>query len=322
MGSNSAFNVSQDIGGRANPNFGRQQSMSGVYEKIAGISQANSAFNAEQAQINRDWQAQQNKIAMDFNASEAAKSRDWQKMMSDTAHQREIKDLKAAGLNPVLSVMGGNGASVTSGATASGVTSSGGQAQADTSGSAALVSLLGSFLNAQIRLQEMNTNAITNLAVADKYTAMSKYTAELGAHTQLTTANINAAASRYAAQVGADATKVAASIHAAAQKYGYDVNAMTQKEIAGFNAQVNKELKQMGIDAQFDFERAFPSGITQAIGGAFADESAVLDWFSNFRDSATNAVRNYLQEKDRTRKEREEFKERERERLMREKGYS
>ena len=57
----------------------------------------------------RDWQERQNALAMQFNAQEAAKSRSWQEYMSNTAHQREIRDLKAAGLNPVLSAMGGNG---------------------------------------------------------------------------------------------------------------------------------------------------------------------------------------------------------------------
>lgn len=66
-----------------------------------------------------------------WSAEQAQKQMDFQREMSDTAHQREVADLKAAGLNPVLSARLG-GASTPSGA----------MAQGDTSGTTGLIDLL------------------------------------------------------------------------------------------------------------------------------------------------------------------------------------
>lgn len=54
----------------------------------------------------------------DAAKKEAKKNRDWQERMSNTAHQREVIDLRAAGLNPILSGTGGMGASSPAGSMA------------------------------------------------------------------------------------------------------------------------------------------------------------------------------------------------------------
>ena len=237
----SAQKVSQDVNGRSNPNWSSGgsssagSSMTDMIDKYAAMIKANAAENnawsAEQAQINRDWQER----------------------MSDTAHQREVADLKKAGLNPVLSVNGGQGAATTSGATAS----------TDTSVNSAIAGILGSILQSQVSLENQRLSAQTNLAVAEKYNAMSKYTAELNSQTQLSTANISAATSRWIAQLQATtsisntqaqvaASKINARVAAAAQRYGYELSSWTSQQVAKINGDVNKELKQMGIDAEWN----------------------------------------------------------------------
>lgn len=73
-----------------------------IYNDISGTS-ANNQFNADQAGVNRAW-----------SSAEAQKNRDWETQMSNTAFQRQVADMKAAGINPAAAALG-SGASTPSG---------------------------------------------------------------------------------------------------------------------------------------------------------------------------------------------------------------
>lgn len=113
--------------------------LGGFWNRVSGTTEQQDNANREAA-ADRSFQAQMMREAEVYNSAEAAKNRDWQTLMSNTAHQRAVEDMEAAGINPMMAA--GNQAMTPSGATASVGSPSGARAAAIQPGNGGLAGLI------------------------------------------------------------------------------------------------------------------------------------------------------------------------------------
>lgn len=230
-----------------------RKDIQGYLDTAADESAWNSWFNANQAKINRDWQAE----------------------MSNTAHQREVADLRAAGINPILSAYG-SGASTPSGSSAS----------ADTSYAAAMGSIAQSALSTAGSLASAIESANATKFAAKKSAKATVKSAKTTAKATVKSAKTNAKATVTSAKIKAANDKKVAEMNNAANKWIAQENNKTKVETAMIEARTSKTVAK--ISGKYGIKKS-------KIQAAVTRYSAELGYLANIKETDAKTYRTMMQ---------------------------